>query len=85
VIGPAGFVSFTQSQFGFTLNGAGETLYFIKPDNSRVLDAVNLARRPTAYPTAAGRTARMTFTRSPPTHRELITARLSSVTSLLTN
>ena len=40
VIGPAGFVSFTQSQFGFTLNGAGETLYFIKPDGSRVLDAV---------------------------------------------
>jgi hypothetical protein len=31
VIGPAGFVSFTQPQFGFTLNGAGETLYFIKP------------------------------------------------------
>jgi hypothetical protein len=40
VIGPAGFVSFTQPQFGFTLNGAGETLYFIKPDGSRVLDAV---------------------------------------------
>jgi regulation of enolase protein 1 (concanavalin A-like superfamily) len=40
VIGPAGFVSFTRSQFGFTLNGAGETLYFIKPDGSRVLDAV---------------------------------------------
>jgi len=40
VIGPAGFVSFTQSQFGFTLNGAGETLYLIKPDGSRVLDAV---------------------------------------------
>jgi hypothetical protein len=40
VIGPGGFVSFTQSQFGFTLNGAGETLYFIKPDGSRVLDAV---------------------------------------------
>ena len=39
-IGPAGFISFTQSQFGFTLNGAGETLYFIKPDNSRILDAV---------------------------------------------
>jgi hypothetical protein len=39
-IGPAGFVSFTQPQFGFTLNGAGETLYFIKPDGSRVLDAV---------------------------------------------
>jgi len=40
VIGPAGFVAFTQAQFGFTLNGAGETLYFIKPDGSRVLDAV---------------------------------------------
>jgi hypothetical protein len=40
VIGPAGFVSFNQSQFGFTLNGAGETLYFIKPDGSRILDAV---------------------------------------------
>ncbi len=40
VIGPAGFVSFMQSQFGFTLNGQGETLYFIKPDGSRVLDAV---------------------------------------------
>jgi hypothetical protein len=40
VMGPAGFVSFTQSQFGFTLNGAGETLYFIQSDGSRVLDAV---------------------------------------------
>ena len=40
VVGPAGFVSFTQAQFGFPLNGAGETLYFIKPDNSRILDAV---------------------------------------------
>jgi hypothetical protein len=40
VIAPAGFVAFTQSQFGFTLNGEGETLYFIKPDGSRVLDAV---------------------------------------------
>jgi hypothetical protein len=40
IIGPAGFVSFTQPQFGFTLNGAGETLYFIQSDGSRVLDAV---------------------------------------------
>ena len=40
VIGPAGFVSFPQPQFGFPLNGAGETLYFISPDNRRVLDAV---------------------------------------------
>jgi len=40
VLGPGGFVSFTQSQFGFTLNGAGETLYFIQTNNVRVLDAV---------------------------------------------
>jgi len=40
VIGPAGFVSFTHSQLGFTLEGGGETLYFINPDKSRVLDAV---------------------------------------------
>ena len=40
VIGPASFISFTQLQFGFTLNGIGETLYFIKPDHSRILDAV---------------------------------------------
>ena len=40
VIGPAGFVSFTQWQTGFTLNGQGDTIYFIKPDGSRVLDAV---------------------------------------------
>jgi hypothetical protein len=40
LISPAGFVSFTQSQFGFMLNGAGETLYFIQSDGSRVLDAV---------------------------------------------
>lgn len=39
-IPPAGFAVFYQSQFGFTLNGAGETLYFIKPDGSRILDAV---------------------------------------------
>ena len=46
VIGPAGFVAFTQSQFGFALNGAGETLYFIKPDKSRILDAVQFAAQP---------------------------------------
>jgi hypothetical protein len=40
VLGPAGFVSFTQPQFGFTLNGAGETLYLISPDGTRILDAV---------------------------------------------
>lgn len=46
VIGPAGFIAFTQAQFGFTLDGAGETLYFIKPDNSRILDAVQFGAQP---------------------------------------
>ncbi|HUD83028.1 MAG TPA: lamin tail domain-containing protein, partial [Candidatus Saccharimonadales bacterium] len=40
VLGPAGFISFNQSQFGFTLNGAGETLYLLSPDTNRILDAV---------------------------------------------
>jgi hypothetical protein len=40
LIGPGGFVSFNQAQLGFTLNGAGGTVYFIKPDGSRVLDAL---------------------------------------------
>ncbi|HEX3720537.1 MAG TPA: lamin tail domain-containing protein [Verrucomicrobiae bacterium] len=38
-IGPAGFLSFDAS-LGFNLNPAGDTIYFIKPDGSRVLDAV---------------------------------------------
>ena len=40
VIGPAGFISFTAADLGFVLNGAGETLYFVNPDGSRILDAV---------------------------------------------
>ena len=40
VIGPAGFATFTQSQFDFLLNGAGETLYLISSNGTRILDAV---------------------------------------------
>ena len=40
LIGPGGFLSFSQGELGFALNGAGATVYFIKPDGSRVLDAV---------------------------------------------
>ncbi|HEY3862719.1 MAG TPA: lamin tail domain-containing protein [Verrucomicrobiae bacterium] len=39
IIGPGGFVSFNAS-LGFSLNPAGDTVYFIKPDGSRVLDAI---------------------------------------------
>jgi len=38
-IGAGGFLYFNTS-LGFTLNPAGDTIYFIKPDGSRVLDAV---------------------------------------------
>jgi hypothetical protein len=39
MIPAAGFLSF-DAQLGFTLNPAGDTIYFIKPDRSRMLDAV---------------------------------------------
>ncbi|MGO8925892.1 MAG: lamin tail domain-containing protein [Limisphaerales bacterium] len=40
VLGPNSFISFNQAQLGFTLNGAGETLYLLSPDTARILDAV---------------------------------------------
>ena len=36
----AGFVSLRGAALGFALNGAGGTFYLLKPDGSRVLDAV---------------------------------------------
>jgi len=40
VIPAFGFVWFNESQLGFALNAAGETLYFKNPARTRVLDAV---------------------------------------------
>lgn len=40
LIGPGGFVAFNQSQLGFSLDGSGAMVFFIKPDGSRILDAV---------------------------------------------
>lgn len=40
VIPARGFVSFTETQLGFGLNAAGETLYFKNADGTRMLDAV---------------------------------------------
>ena len=40
LIAPRGFVSFDQSQLGFAPAGSGATIYFIQPDNRRILDAV---------------------------------------------
>jgi len=39
-IPPQGIVSFSETQLGFSLNAAGETLYFKRPDNRQVLDVV---------------------------------------------
>src|SRR5262249_42093401 len=36
----SGFVSFDQRQLGFALNAAGETIYLISADQTRVLDAI---------------------------------------------
>jgi len=40
LIPPRGFLSVDQTQLGFSLNGAGATIYFRNPDGSRILDAV---------------------------------------------
>lgn len=39
IMGPGGFLSFNTA-LGFSLNPDGDTIYLIKPDGSRVLDAV---------------------------------------------
>jgi regulation of enolase protein 1 (concanavalin A-like superfamily) len=41
VIPPGGFLAFRQSQLGFGLKAEGETVFFIDPSHSRVLDAVH--------------------------------------------
>jgi len=40
MIAPGGFLAFTLSTLGFAPNSAGGTVFFLKPDGSRVLDAV---------------------------------------------
>ncbi len=50
LIPPQGFVSFDESQLGFSLNGAGETLYLIESDGLRVLDAVQFEAQADGVP-----------------------------------
>ena len=40
VIAPRGFIYFTEADLGFSLNAAGESIYFKTPGGSRVLDAL---------------------------------------------
>lgn len=39
-LGPSGILAFDESQLGFALNAAGETLFLLSPDGSRVIDAI---------------------------------------------
>lgn len=75
VVGPAGFIAFTQSQFNFVLNGAGGTLYLFKPDGSRVLNAVQFGAQSDGVSYGRCRTARMIFTPSPAARRARTTTR----------
>ncbi len=40
VMAPGGFVVLDQAELGFGLKAAGETIYFINPEHTRVLDAI---------------------------------------------
>lgn len=40
VVAPLGFIYFDETQLGFRLNAAGETVYLKDPSNSRVIDVI---------------------------------------------
>ena len=50
LIPPRGFVAFDQTQLGFLFNGAGGTVYFIKPDRTRILDALQFESQADGLP-----------------------------------
>ncbi|MGN6386932.1 MAG: lamin tail domain-containing protein, partial [Verrucomicrobiota bacterium] len=41
ILASRAFVSFNQNDLGFSLSAAGETIYLISADNSRILDAIH--------------------------------------------
>ncbi|MGA2853748.1 MAG: lamin tail domain-containing protein, partial [Verrucomicrobiota bacterium] len=43
IIPPRGFVFYSETNMNFALNALGESIFFIKPDRSRILDAVQFA------------------------------------------
>jgi hypothetical protein len=53
IIPALGFVSFDESQLGFGLSSSGETIYFINPAGTRVLDSVRFG--PQALGISTGR------------------------------
>src|SRR5207342_363638 len=40
IIAPGGFAYYAQTNMNFSLDAAGETIYFINPSQKRILDAV---------------------------------------------
>ena len=58
VLPPRGTLSFTSAELGFALNASGEAIYFVNPDQTRVLDAISfegqaLGRSSGRYPDGA--------------------------------
>jgi len=43
IMPPRGFVFYSETNMNFALNAEGESIFFIKPDGSRILDAVQFA------------------------------------------
>jgi regulation of enolase protein 1 (concanavalin A-like superfamily) len=43
IIPPRGFVFYSETNMNFALNALGESIFFIKPDGNRILDAVQFA------------------------------------------
>jgi hypothetical protein len=51
IIPARGFVYFSETNMNFRLNAAGETIYFEKPDQSRILDSVQFGGQENGVPT----------------------------------
>lgn len=63
---PGGFVSYNQDQLGFALSASGETVYFVNPGQTRILDVLRFGGQ--ANGVAYGR-----FPDGTPTFQELAT------------
>ncbi len=75
VLGGGGFVSFDENQLGFALSAAGETVYLVNPDDTRVIEALKLGgqangiafgRTPDGAPVFSELSSRSLGTNNPP-------------------
>ncbi len=58
-----GFVALEETQLGFALNAAGETIYLVSPDDTRVLDAVRFGAQENGVATGRYPDGAPTFSR----------------------